>query len=138
MATPENDFIASVHRHLPASLYRMKNHNQYNGGIADVWYSGNEDLWIEYKYITVPKRPGTVIDLINKPPRGDAVISTIQQEWLRSRYAEGRSVGVIVGCKAGGVWFPGIEWGTTYTAEQFTAWLLTRAELAASIQRVTS
>ena len=51
---PENAFIASIHRHLPSpeTLYRMKNHNEYNGGIADCWYSGKRDLWIEYKFIT--------------------------------------------------------------------------------------
>ena len=138
MSQSENTFIASVHRHLPASLYRMKNHNQYNGGIADVWYSGKKDLWIEYKFIAVPKRPGTIIDLINKPPKGDSVISTLQQQWLHDRHSEGRNVGVIVGSKEGGVWFPGIKWVRTYTAEQFDAWLTTRSLLAWEIQKATS
>ena len=31
---PENTFIGSVHKHLPAGLYHMKNHNAYVGGIA--------------------------------------------------------------------------------------------------------
>ena len=138
MATPENTFIASVHRHLPTWLYRMKNHNQYNGGIADVWYSGEKDLWVEYKFITVPKRPDTVIDLINKPPKGDSVISALQQQWLKNRHLEGREVGVIVGTKNGGVWFPGIDWDITYTTQQFTSWIETRAELATSIEKALS
>ena len=137
MSQPENTFITSVHKHLPKTLYRMKNHNQYNGGIADVWYSGKKDLWIEYKFIVVPKRPGTIIDLINKPPKGDSVISTLQQAWLHDRYAEGRDVGVVVGSKEGGVWFPGTEWNCTYTAEQFNAWLTTRKQLAEIIERTT-
>lgn len=135
MAQPENTFIASVHRHLPPSLYRMKNHNQYNGGIADVWYSGKRDLWIEYKFIAVPKRPDTIIDLINKPLKGDSVISTLQQEWLKSRHFEGRNVGVIVGSKDGGVWCPGLSWNWTWTARQFSNAVHSRSDLALIIQR---
>lgn len=132
---PENTFIGAVHRHLPHDLYRMKNHNQYNGGIADVWYSGARDLWVEYKFITVPKRPDTVIDLLGgKNPS----ISYLQQEWLRARHAEGRQVGVIVGSKDGGVWFPGTEWDCAYSAHFFRCQLLDRKELAQLIVRLTS
>ena len=127
---PENTFIASVHKHLPAEVYRMKNNNQYNGGIADVWYSGRLDLWVEYKFITLPARDGTVVDLIfGKNP----AISALQQNWLRARSAEGRAVGVIVGCKAGGVWLTGVSWDGIYTAAFYKANLQTRAELAQTI-----
>ena len=129
---PENTFIGSVHKYLPAGIYRMKNHNQYNGGIADVWYSGVRDLWVEYKFIVVPKRPDTVIDLITgKNP----AISYLQQEWLRSRHEEGRSVGVIVGSKDGGVWFPGLTWDATYPAKKFLSLLQTRKDLAGTIEK---
>lgn len=129
---PENTFIGSVHKHLPAGLYHMKNHNQYIGGIADVWYSGVRDLWVEYKFIVVPKRPDTVIDLITgKNP----AISYLQQEWLRSRHEEGRSVGVIVGSKDGGVWFPGLTWDATYPAKKFLSLLQTRKDLAGTIEK---
>lgn len=128
---PENTFIASVHRHLPVDLYRMKNHNQYNGGIADVWYSGKKaDLWVEYKFITVPKRDETLIDLTGgRAP----ILSPLQQEWLEDRFVEGRSVGVLVGCKAGGVWLPDIDWKLPLTAAEFRASLMTRAALAQMI-----
>jgi hypothetical protein len=129
---PENTFIGSVHKHLPAGIYRLKNHNQYNGGIADVWYSGVRDLWVEYKFIVVPKRPDTVIDLITgKNP----AISYLQQEWLRSRHEEGRPVGVIVGSKDGGVWFPGLTWDATYPAKKFLSLLQTRKDLAGTIEK---
>lgn len=132
---PENTFIGAVHRHLPHDLYHMKNHNQYNGGIADVWYSGAKDLWVEYKFITPPKRGDTVIDLIGgKAPS----ISRLQQEWLGHRHDEGRQVGVIVGCKEGGVWFPGISWACTYTALWFNSQLLDRKALAHLIVGLTS
>jgi len=132
MSQPENTFISSVHRHLPEmnDFYRMKNHNQYNGGIADVWYSGKKDLWIEYKFIVVPKRNDTVIDLIAGTAKSKPALSRLQQEWLSKRHAEGRQVAVVVGSKDGGVWFDGVSWKGTYTADAFKSALLTRAELA--------
>jgi hypothetical protein len=135
---PETVFIESVHRHLPPvnELYRMKNHNEYNGGIADVWYSADAaDLWVEYKFIKVPVRDTTVIDLVG----GTApIISALQQEWLRSRYAEGRAVGVIVGCADGGVWLPGISWDVTKDAKWFRANVITRKALAELISSLVS
>jgi hypothetical protein len=131
MSGPENTFIGSVHKHLPVGLYHMKNHNQYNGGIADVWYSGAEsDLWIEYKFIKVPARGDTVINLTaGKKPE----ISFLQQDWLRSRSGEGRNIGVLVGSKDGGVWFPATLWELTFDAATFRKALRTRKELAALI-----
>lgn len=129
MSGPENTFIASLHRLLPAGVYRMKNHNQFNGGIADVWYSGPKaDLWAEFKFITVPVKDTTVIEF---------GLSSLQREWLASRHKEGRNVGVIVGCKAGGVWLPGTSWDTTCSAAQFRKHLKTRAELVHEITNIT-
>jgi hypothetical protein len=126
-AKPETTFTSSVHKHLPLDIYRMKNHNVYNGGIADVWYDDKKDLWAEYKFIVVPKRDDTIVDLVNgKKP----VISALQQEWLRGRYKNGRQVCVIVGSKNGGVWFGGTEWQRPLTALEFRGLLKTRKELA--------
>lgn len=128
---PENTFIASVHRHLPATLYRMKNHNEFNAGIADCWYSGTKaDLWIEYKFLVLPVRDKTHISLTEGK---DPIISNLQQDWLKSRAAEGRNVGVIVGSKDGGVWFVDTEWETPFTAGEFRSWLAPRAKLAQRI-----
>jgi hypothetical protein len=130
MAGPENTFIASVHRHLPKDLYRMKNHNQFNGGIADVWYSGRRaDMWVEYKFVVVPARSTTPIVF---------GLSALQEEWLKSRHAEGRSVGVLVGCKAGGVWYPGVSWDTTHDAKSFCSQVLSRTDLADVINNLVS
>lgn len=128
---PENTFIASVHRHLPEGLYHMKNHNQYNGGIADVWYSGKRrDLWVEYKYLELPKRASTLIDLVagRNPP-----LSHLQQEWLDARSREGRNVWVVVGTKSGGVVYPDRSWNDACTAEEFAQDLKSRKEIAAMI-----
>lgn len=132
-AKPETTFIASVHKHLPPTLYRVKNNNAYTAGIADVWYSGKgRDLWVEYKFIEVPKRPDTTIDLVSgKSPE----ISALQQEWLRARHEEGRNVGVVIGSKDGGIWLPGLAWSQTFQAKDFLAHLRTRKELAEEIVR---
>ena len=130
VAKPETTFIGSVHKHLPLSLYRVKNHNEYAAGIADCWYSGKRDLWIEYKFIEVPKRDTTLIDLVGgkNPP-----LSALQQEWLKQRNLEGRNVWVIVGCKEGGVIYQGGEWESAVTAKDFRGWIQDRKDLAAEI-----
>ena len=136
MATPENTFIQSVHRRLPRELYRIKNNNVFNSGQPDVWYSGKKaDLWVEYKFIKVPVKDSTPIDLLSgkNPP-----LSYLQQEWLRMRCGEGRNVGLMVGSKDGGVWFPGVSWDGVYSTEEFRARLQTRAELGKIIENLIS
>lgn len=100
----------------------MKNHNPYNSGIPDCWYSGpGGDIWVEYKFATIPKRGETTIKV---------ELSELQKNWLLSRHSEGRNVGVIVGCKEGGVWMPGITWQVPYTKDSFCSSLKTRGDLA--------
>lgn len=119
---PENTFIASVHRLLPEGVYRQKNHNPYNSGIPDCWYSGTEgDLWVEYKFVELPKRNDTAVP-VN--------LSELQKAWIRRRCVEGRHVGVIVGCKDGGVWFPGASWDVPVTKDTFHQQLSNRQSLA--------
>lgn len=123
---PENTFIASIHRLLPGDVYRQKNHNPYNSGIPDCWYSGAKgDLWVEYKFVELPKRGDTGIP-IN--------LSELQKVWLQRRHAEGRSVGVVVGCTRGGVWLPGTDWSVPMTNVDFCSRLLPRQQLAEIIQ----
>ena len=98
MSTPENTFIKSVHAYLPPNLYRMKNHNQYNGGIPDCWYSGDRaDLWVEYKFEIEPMRDETDMS---------PDLSPLQLDWIVKRYAEGRNAAVIMGSTNGGVYLP--------------------------------
>jgi len=123
---PENTFIASVHRLLPVAVYRQKNHNPYNSGIPDCWYSGDRnDLWVEYKFVELPKRADTLVP-IN--------LSELQKRWIECRHAEGRRVGVIVGCKEGGVWFPGVTWNRPISKDDFNSQLLGRLALAETIR----
>lgn len=127
---PETTFTHSVHRHLPATLYRMKTHNPYLGGVPDMYYSGRgAALWVEYKFVVLPKRASTVVD---------TTLSALQIEWLRGRHAEGRELAVIVGCRDGGVVYRDLEWETAApTLDQFRARLQSRAALAAWIVAAT-
>lgn len=128
MSGPENTFIASVHKHLPPQLYRMKNHNQYNGGIPDVWYSGTKaDLWVEYKYVNLPKKDDTVIQLTGgKNP----LLSHLQLEWLIERHKEGRNVAVVVGSKLGGCYITYANLTDNPTTSKFRRDTIPRNELA--------
>lgn len=126
---PETTFTASVHKRLPSQrqLHREKMNNPYRSGTADVWYSGTRsDLWIEYKFIVLPKRPTTVIT--------DYGVSPLQDDWIRSRRAEGRDVWIVVGCKAGAVVFDGNDWPVPMTAGAFAQLVQSRDELARAIQ----
>jgi hypothetical protein len=134
---PETTFYTSVHRHLPpeTAFWREKMANPYRGGTADHWYSGrgkkSRDLWVEWKYIRLPARPGTMIDLVNgrAPP-----LSHLQQSWLSDRYLEGRNVWVIVGSDAnGGVIFQSLEWERPLPASEFRRRLLSRKDIAQQI-----
>ena len=133
---PENRFIQAIHRLLPARVYRMKNHNPYVGGVADCWYSGTAgDLWVEYKFLELPKKPTTIVDLCGG---SSPALSALQQEWLRSRHHEGRSVGVIIGTRSGGVWRPGISWDKPLSSADLSAEILDKPNLAAIITGAVS
>lgn len=126
----ETTFIGSVHKHLPMGVHREKMNNPYRSGTADVWYSGRYDLWIEYKFLpSLPKRKDTniVLDL-----------SENQKIWLRQRWAEGRNVAVICGCKAGGVMFMHPDhWESAVSTADFESRIVSRTELAQWILRKT-
>lgn len=105
----------------------MKNHNVYNGGVADCWYSGRGgDIWVEYKFVLVPMRPKTEI-------RVPELLSALQVSWLAGRLDEGRKVCVVVGCKDGGVWFDNRSWEHNITAEAFREATITRKQIAERI-----
>lgn len=136
-AKPETTFYTGVHRHLPGLdiLHREKMANPYRGGTADHWYDGKQDLWVEWKFIVVPARHDTVIDLVT--PRGkkqDSPLSQLQQDWLMSRHKNKRSVWVVVGSKEGGVVMRSPkEWCRKWAAAEFRAALCDRRRIAALI-----
>jgi hypothetical protein len=123
---PETTFTNGVHRHLSMAVYHMKNHNDYVGGIPDVWYSGyRNDLWVEYKYLPVSTPRNIVIP----------DLSLKQLYWIKSRRAEGRNCWVIVGCKPGGVIYTDLwEMEHGIQPQIFLARTLTRKEIAEQIE----
>ena len=136
---PETTLYTSVHRHLPSIdvLHREKMNNPYRGGTADHWYDGPAaDLWVEWKFILLPKRDDTIIDLVT--PRGkkmESPLSALQQDWLAGRHRNGRSVWVIVGCKEGGVIMksPNV-WCQKWRTDSFRLLMQDRKSIAAAIQ----
>jgi hypothetical protein len=128
-AKPENTFISGVHKHIPADIYRMKTNNPYVAGIPDCYYSGSGGaLWVEYKFIIVPKRPTTLIT--------DGV-SSLQAHWLNGRHEEGRNVAIIIGSKGGGIILRATDY-RVINAHEFQSRAISRAEIAGwIIQQVT-
>lgn len=120
---PETTFYTGVHRHLPpvGEFYREKMYNPLRGGTWDFWFSGKRDLWVEYKYLTLPKRDTTMIALD---------LSPLQTLWGAGRYAEGRNLAVVVGCKEGGVVFTDLAWEQAISTADFKRKICSRAELA--------
>lgn len=124
-STPENKFIASIHRHLP-QVHKEKMHNAYRGGTPDVYYSGDAgDLWVEYKYLS------------KLPKQVQPKLSALQQVWINARHAEGRNVMVIVGWADGGVILTNREWMSPIDKEVFISRTITRKEVAAFILSIT-
>lgn len=120
-AKPETTFTSSVHKHLDMKIYREKMANPYRGGTADMWYSGRKDMWVEYKFRVLPKGGDIIVPI---------EVSGLQIDWLAGRYAEGRDVAVIVGCKEGGVVFTDLSWNTPLSKTNFMKGLMSRKEIA--------
>ena len=103
-------------------------HNPYRGGTWDVWYSGKRDLWVEYKFIVLPVRDATVINL---------GLSELQLKWGRDRFEEGRNLAVIVGCKDGGIPFTNLGWERPITSGEFRSLIAARHQIANFITHST-
>lgn len=126
----ETVFIQSIHRCLPENLHWEKMNNPYSSGTADVWYSGNvSDLWLEFKYLNpVPKK-------VNIIP--EKLLTPLQWRWLNERYAEGRNVGVCIGCKVGGIILRNTSWKHEIPPVEFHERLVSRKDIANLITRIT-
>lgn len=122
-AKAETTFIHSIHKVLPGGVYREKQNNPYRGGQPDVYYEGNKDgLWVEYKFIVIPKRATTLIT---------PDLSALQLQWLKRCYDNGLSPWVVVGCKTGGVLLTSpTAWSTAMATAHFLLQLKTRQVLA--------
>ncbi|WP_017430828.1 hypothetical protein [Vreelandella jeotgali] len=125
----EHGFISAVHRQLPSAIYRWKINDNYEGGVADAYYSAKGgDLWIEYKYVpALPRRANT-------PVR--TTLSTRQRHWLTRRHDEGRNVAVVIGSPDGSVILNSPDqWQQPLTRDEFLRQALPRTGLIAFITR---
>jgi hypothetical protein len=97
----ENTFWQSLRKKLVPRIYALKLNISFTAGVPDAWLSGSQgDLWMENKYLqTLPP----IVD----PTK---LLSVLQQQWLIRRYAEGRSVGVLIGSVDGHLYFHGLSW----------------------------
>lgn len=125
---PENNYISGVHKHLPATVYRMKTNNPYVAGIPDCYYSGiGGDLWVEYKHIVkLPKSVPVPVDL-----------TTLQRRWLSERHAEGRNVAVIIGHGMSGLILRVPQLDQEITAYDFRERMISRRHIAEWIAEQT-
>jgi hypothetical protein len=125
----ESGFIRSVHDKLPKHVYSWKIHDKFTSGIPDCWYRGSQGryLFVEYKYITLPKRPSTIV-LVS------SFLSQLQIDWLTESHAAGINVAVVVGTKSKcHLFFKGLEWEAPLTRADFDKGLTT-SEIAKSIE----
>lgn len=125
MSTPENTFIRSVHRNI--TVYAEKTNNPYRGGTPDVYYEDALHLWVEYKFVVLPKRSTTLIQV---------ELSELQKLWLRRCHQNTGRARVIVGCKDGGVVLETPqEWEQPLSLGKFTKNLLGRQALGIYIDQ---
>jgi hypothetical protein len=128
---PENQFVSGVHGYLPpeADFPRWKTNNPYVAGIWDWYYAGDVDeLWIEYKFIVVPKRPDTMVL---------PALTPLQIHFGRALHRCNRNIAVVVGCAKGAVTYRDLSWERPITASEFTKRVIPRADLARWIQAAT-
>lgn len=123
----EHSYVRSIHRSLATkhpSIYAWKINDNYQGGVADAYYSGSSDHWVEYKYIKLPKRADTVLNL---------GLSQLQLLWLAARHRQGRKVAVIVGSDQGSLILENLEWETRISREDFCIRSVDKAKVLAYI-----
>jgi hypothetical protein len=126
----EHSYIRSIHDRLrkkAPTIYIWKINDAFQGGVADAYYSGRSDIWIEYKFVkSLPKRVDTRID---------PGLSLLQQKWLRDRNAEGRRVCVIIGSPEGSLILPGIDWDREISMADFISHAVEKTEVVAYIEQ---
>lgn len=122
----EHGYIRSVHRHIPKEIYCWKINDNYEGGVADAFYSGEGGvLFCEYKYMpTLPKRKTTIVT-----PK----LSPAQLLWLKGRYSQQIPTIVVLGTPAGGVIFGHRTWESGVLREELEKYALPQKAVASII-----
>lgn len=127
----EHSFIRSIHRQLPDFIYKWKINDNFQGGVADAYYSANGgDMWVEYKYLkALPKRSDTSVKL---------GLTGQQILWLNERRAEGRNVVVVVGSPQGHRILTNKKWTAAESTSEFIRSAVATKDVAAYIVRHTT
>jgi hypothetical protein len=87
---PELTFKNAVNRKLTCPiLHNQTTYTPYYSGTPDHWYSGNHDLWVEYKF------NGSVPTKIVRS--WETLLEPAQYRWCNRRSQEGRNVWVVCG-----------------------------------------
>ena len=96
MPNPESRFTSNLRKDMSKihpAVYTLKVMTYGNNGVPDMYASAYpRDIWVELKWITLPKREDTRIT-----PN----LSSLQLNWLLHRELEDRNVCVIIGSKEG-------------------------------------
>jgi len=114
----ERTLKIAIRRHVLEFAY-IQDMKSSTNGTPDLWISGSKsDLWLEVKC-----SPDTM--LYTRPK-----LSTIQKNWLETRYKENRNVAVVVAIDKGKtmlLYTTPAQWatkrGTPYTLKDFILWV---------------
>ena len=121
----EHGFIKAVHRHLSPEVYRWKIHDTYTGGVPDAFYCGPAgSLWVEYKYVKLPKRKSTLINFS---------LSELQRIWLTKMAGYGQTTLLAVGWQQSAQVFYGLNLQQTARQDELVQNSLNFKGLAALI-----
>ena len=91
----EHGFVRSVHRQLSPDVFVWKINDKYAGGVPDAFYAGPARcLFIEYKYVKLPKRDTTLVK---------TSLSVQQKLWLDRMLGMDKQVALVIGSVLGSI-----------------------------------
>ena len=96
-------------RKVGGDTYEWKINDNFTNGVPDLFLEGiTRDLWVEIKYITLPKREKTIVRPYN-------LLSGNQKLWLDRRYARRQDAILLLGTDKGAVILTGGQWANEYS-----------------------
>ena len=106
----EHGFVRSVHRQLSPDIFVWKINDKYAGGVPDAFYAGPARcLFIEYKYVKLPKRDTTLVK---------TSLSEQQKLWLDRMSGMDKHVALVIGSVLGNIIIDK-NWDYPVTSELF-------------------
>jgi hypothetical protein len=127
----EHSFRKSFEREMKLSLsWHWKIHDQFAGGVPDAYYEGTKkDLWVEYKWLKMPKRDSTLVDFSNP----DRYLSKLQQLWIARRHANRGDTAVVIGHEGGCIAFLDLDWQKPFSVAELNDRTMTKKALCVLI-----